>query len=489
MIAPDPPFATRVRPPPADRLPIITALFIVALVTPLTVLVGPIALSPTRLVLLVSFAPGLWFLLSGRAGPLVATDALFLAFICWFAAAMVLHHGSAQVERAGQNALDLLGAYLLARVTITTRRRFDQMIRVLTLVLSLMLPFAAVEAVSGQQPLNQLLNHLPGLTATERAETRPRLGLHRAQVSFDHPILFGVISSSLILMAGLRRCRGRVPALILAAGLSLSSAALLQVAMHLALIGWAHVWRGVRARWWLLFGLCVLGYGVVDLASDRSPFRVLVSYATLNSGSGYHRLLIWEYGLQNVLANPLFGIGLNEWTRPAWLHSNSVDSFWLLVAMWCGLPGLALLIAGIAASLVRAIRVPLVEGSQVASCRLAWVLTIVTLCLSVATVHVWNTAYSYVFFLIGAGVWLGHAREEEEPAPDIRPRTERDRPHLRLVHSRFTPIDSASSEPPSTPALQPGTRAAPERTKRPPPTIYSRFGVRRLRRLSSTLGP
>ena len=125
MIAPDPPFATWVKPPPADRLPIITALFIVALVTPLTVLVGPIALSPTRLVLLVSFAPGLWFLLSGRAGPLVATDALFLAFTCWFAAAMVLHHGSAQVERAGQNALDLLGAYLLARVTITTWRRFD----------------------------------------------------------------------------------------------------------------------------------------------------------------------------------------------------------------------------------------------------------------------------------------------------------------------------------------------------------------------------
>ena len=34
--------------------------------------------------------------------------------------------------------------------------------------------------------------------------------------------------------------------------------------------------------------------------------------------------------------NPLFGIGLNDWTRPDWMN-NSIDSFWLLMTMQHGL--------------------------------------------------------------------------------------------------------------------------------------------------------
>ena len=35
----------------------------------------------------------------------------------------------------------------------------------------------------------------------------------------------------------------------------------------------------------------------------------------------------YEYSMDDILDHPLFGIGLNDWTRPEWMN-NSIDSFW-----------------------------------------------------------------------------------------------------------------------------------------------------------------
>ena len=112
--------------------------------------------------------------------------------------------------------------------------------------------------------------------------------------------------------------------------------------MQTGLIGWEVLTRGIRARWRLLSLGCVLAYFSIDLLSNRTPFHVIVTYLTFNVQTGYNRILIWQYGSAEVLRHPIFGIGLGDWERPAWM-SSSMDNFWLVIAVRYGLPAFILI--------------------------------------------------------------------------------------------------------------------------------------------------
>ena len=166
-----------------------------------------------------------------------------------------------------------------------------------------------------------------------------RMGLFRAQGVVDHPILWGVFCSIAIANTYYLYRDRRVRRLVLTAFstamtfTSLSSGPLLSAVLQLGMISWGWI---TRNAWWVLVGLVVFGYVTVDLLSNRTPVQVLISYLTFNPGSGYWRLHIWNYASAEVLRHPLFGIGLNDWARPGWLASSSVDNFWLNTAMRYG---------------------------------------------------------------------------------------------------------------------------------------------------------
>ena len=71
-----------------------------------------------------------------------------------------------------------------------------------------------------------------------------------------------------------------------------------------------------------------------------------MSYATFSAHTAYWRSIIFDWGMVNVWANPIFGLGLNDWVRPRYMVSGSMDNFWLVVAVRYGIPGFALLAAG-----------------------------------------------------------------------------------------------------------------------------------------------
>ena len=75
-----------------------------------------------------------------------------------------------------------------------------------------------------------------------------------------------------------------------------------------------------------LTALAGLYVGTV-IAGTRSPIAIIATGFTIDSWTGYYRLLIWQYGLENVYANPIVGIGLAEWTRPWWMPAATVDGF------------------------------------------------------------------------------------------------------------------------------------------------------------------
>ena len=71
-----------------------------------------------------------------------------------------------------------------------------------------------------------------------------------------------------------------------------------------------------------------------------------------SADSGRARVLHYEYGMREILANPLFGVGLNTWGSPYWL-SQALDSFWLSTALRYGIPAFLLQVAAFAVHFVR----------------------------------------------------------------------------------------------------------------------------------------
>ncbi|MBS0242730.1 MAG: hypothetical protein JSS20_11180, partial [Proteobacteria bacterium] len=145
---------------------------------------------------------------------------------------------------------------------------------------------------------------------------------------------------------------------------------------------------------------------------------------------GFYRLMIWENGLANVWANPFVGLGLNDWERPLWMVSSTVDAFWLVIAMRGGLPALLLLVTGIGLMIRGVVRRLRKADARRQALARGWIISLIALALVGCTVHYWNVPFAYLFFFVGLGGCLAdprkgrvtarEARRVEEPATGLR---------------------------------------------------------------------
>jgi hypothetical protein len=438
--------------PATKGMPGLVALYLGSLIFPVMVSAGGLALQPYRVLLLLLFIPLAIRLLSGRAGKVALYDWMIIAGVAWEGMALLIHHGLAQIEGAGINTVEYLGAWMLGRVGIRSAREFRAMARFLFLIVLALLPFAAIESFTGQPILLKLIPMSPRIVWYE-----PRFGLRRAQTVFAHPILFGVfVSATLGIVwhaleptAGILSRAWKAVAVFAGTFFSLSTGAIVSYVVQAILIGWELISRPNPARWRIFGWGAAFLYVALDLLSDRTPFHLIVNYATLNSDTGYYRLLIFRYGMENVWANPIFGLGLNDWERPFFM-GDSVDNFWLLIAMQYGIPAFVLIAGGLAVLIRRVIRAQFTDTSEWA-CRAGWLTSISGVVVAGGTVHYWHAMLTFVMFLFGAGAWMAR------PVPKAQAGGERRR-------SRTTP-----SAPIPTITASP-TPAAPARASRPAPS-------------------
>ena len=462
-------------------LPWPATLYLLCVITPLWFNLGPLYLSLLRLFLVIMFIPMLVRLVMGRYGRLIATDILFLLHFLWIGVSLAVNTPSQAITQLGSSGVEFLGGYLVGRAYIRSAESFLALCRVLMVIGLCLLPLAAIEALTARAPIIEAISALPYFTSVGTGIPETRMGLFRAKVVFVHPIHFGLFCSVIfsltfvalrdVMPTGRRWiCSGLIA---LTCFLSLSSGAILALALQLGLIIWAAAFDRIRFRWWLLVGLFMLAYVVVDLGSNRTPIQVFMSRATFSAHNAYIRAAIYDSGIQNVWANPIFGIGLNDWVRPSWLPT-SVDNFWLVIAMRHGLPGFLFLALGYGAVIFGVMRRDFATDPVLAHIRRAWVFTFLGLSFTLSTVHVWTSVYSFTFFMFGAGVWLMATKSDAPTMSDsqargaMRPRPTSpafDRPKLaglagsdvvspnaenetakRLVYSRFQPVTRRYSE-------------------------------------------
>ena len=404
----------------ADSGSIIVMLYVAAVILPIGFDVGTLAITALRLILLIVMVPLTVRLFSGRYGKVYLVDYLLFAHALWAILSISINNPDRVIENGGANALEFLGGYVVGRACIRSPAAFYSLIRIILVFTVLSLPFALIESQTGTAILVQWIDSIPGINSVEQIDIQKRLNLHRSQVVFAHPIHYGLFCTTALsltwigmqgVMNGTARVLGSL-AILIAVFLSLSSGALLAALLQLGLITWNYIFRKNERKWMILVGIFAFLYVVIDLLSNRTPIRVFMSYATFSAHNAFYRAIIFEWGMMNVWNNPFIGLGLRRWIRPGFMKSGSIDNFWLVMAVKFGIPGFLMIAGGYLDALIRVGRRKLTPGSAVSNLRLAWVFTCIGLIFSLATVHIWTSIYSFVFFLLGAGLWMASASDD-----------------------------------------------------------------------------
>ncbi len=372
--------------------PVLVKILILSLLIPteLSFDLAGLRLSAYRVVLLLLVLPVVVRYISLKQKH--RADIFILLFSFWLILSMIINHGlEGGLKSGGIMALETLLPYFIARTYITKIENLLPTLKFYISCICVIAIFAVYESYTGSNIYKQLFG-----VYSEVGEQR--IGLFRATVAFDHPILLAVMAAVSLPMwmtiYGGKKSYIRLGALITAALSSLSSIAFLMLAMQFVVYFYQKLLLISYKKYIASF---VVVYAVVDLVANRKPIEILLSYLTLDPQTGYFRILIWQYGLESVYNNLLFGIGYHEWVRLGDMP-KSVDSIWLLLAMRHGIPALFLLSAVIYWALKRH------KSKENVKLDNYLTLSIIVLILAGFTVHYWNATYVFLFFLIGLNI-------------------------------------------------------------------------------------
>jgi hypothetical protein len=348
--------------------------------------------------------------MSGRAGRIRLPDIALVLFCTWCTLSFVLVNGlEPSIQSIGILWIETLGPYLLARCYIRNAAAFTSAIHVLYCIVLVLSPFAIVEVITGQ---NILLDLFSVLWTSVPSATDIRGGLKRGQSVFDHPILFGVFTGSILALvhsvlgydAGVGQKVSKTGVVGLTAGLSLSAGPIIAVATQCALLVWNWLFRRVRYRWWLLIGLTIFAFLSIEVAANRSALGVVTSYVVFDPESYWFRRVIWTYGVESVQTYPVWGVGNHEWPRPSWMP-GSIDNFYLFLAVRHGLPAAFLMMSALF-FVVMPLSLKGGLSDRLEAYRTGFLVSIVAFFLVGWTVAFWASAYVLFFFLLGSGTWM-----------------------------------------------------------------------------------
>lgn len=428
---------------PPLKLPTATmiVLMVVSIFIPISYSLGTMRMTPYLALLVVAFLPMLVIWAMGRRTKIILPDVLILLFCLWAALAIVLSQGFVDtLQTVGVHTLQTFGAYLAGRLLVRDPASMRLLVRTVVIAILIMIPFVVIESIIGTQPLFRIFAAIG--TPLADVDTGIRMGLHRSQGAFEHPILMGVFCASILSMGfySFRDARYKVmrwiaaPVVGFCGLMSMSTGALLSINIQFGLMAWGRIFRTVVKRWRILTALLIAAYVFVDLMSTRTPFHVFVNYATFSAQSSYNRILIWQYGTEEVARHPFFGVGLGEWQRPSYM-SSSMDNFWLVQAVRYGLPAFLLLAASFIIILRRAGRLE-APSKEIEQLRRGALFSIIATMVAIVSVHLWNASYVWLMFLLGSITWLAvppKTSGEVDPRPDRnRPPAPQARPRNRL---------------------------------------------------------
>jgi hypothetical protein len=400
--------------------PIVFMLVLLLVPSEVSMNVGSVLLPVYRigLLLLAPFA-AFRYLLGSAPRSRLADGGILLSSI-WVGVSLANHYDLGLViEPVGLWWVEALVPYLAARAWLTNSRTVTATLRLIAMIVFPLGLIGIVGSILHVDPVDSIVLPMLGRSQTQYGD---RLGMQRVSLMFLHPIHWGVFAAvtftaTRTLFRGAMNKLLRSFACLCAIVSSLSSGALAALMIQIGLISWNRLFASNRHRWLIL--LCALAfiYVLIDLVSTRDPMRVAFTYLTFSSHTAYWRMIIWEYGSAEVFRHPLFGIGFEEWERPSYMYSGSMDNFWLVIAVRHGIPAFLGFCLIAAVPVIKGFRKMAREGR--APTMEAYMFALSGLVVSACTVHYWLALL--VFFTFFCGMAPGCLNDEpqwEEPAYD-----------------------------------------------------------------------
>ncbi|MCX7284555.1 MAG: O-antigen ligase family protein [Novosphingobium sp.] len=351
-------------------------------------------------------------------------DILIFATGIWMFLATAVHYPiDVALKTGAANAFDFICSYLVGRIYLRTPleiRRFLFKIGPLVLAAGAIL---VVESISHQYIFRPLVGVLTG-NSPDYALLKMyeiRYGLLRATGPFQHPISAGLFFASLVPLfvsadlprrawVGLVGCLGGI--------FSLSSAGIGTVFVCFLLGFYDRIQARMRIGWApVIWGVVIFGV-FIEVFSGGGLLKFIIRNVALNPQTGYFRIAIWDYGSADVMRHPWFGIGYFEsYSRPKWMHTDSVDNYWLLLALRYGVPCVVTLIL---ACLLAAVNVgrsrQRAELGSLTGRRMATgvCLSIVVIYASVLSVAVWGAELAWLTMLLGISSGLAEEKTDTD---------------------------------------------------------------------------
>lgn len=439
-------------------LPVWIGLYLFAFLIPIefSFYVGPLLVTPTRLFLILMAGPVIVVSLAHHR--LQSEDAFFIGFVCWVFMAYFYKRGLAGIEIIGQNFLELVISYCVARSYLTDIAQFRKLALILSIVVAVLGVLAIPEGVLHYRYLHEVPEIFTGFYYYISDDTR--IGLLRSASTFEHPILFGLFCASTFTFAwytftSIWARILHVAMTILATALSLSSAALLILTMLFFLVIFEKVTRAFKKRT-LVFG-SVIGLVIfaIEMTSNSGVVKLIGRFLTFNPHTAYYRILQWEYSVDDVMRKPFFGINLAEWTKPHWM-TDSIDNNWLLMALNSGIPAVVMLwivMIIIAVKLYKKKRRTTSEMYQ--RLYMAWLIGAMGLFLGAWTVALFGKMQPIFMFFVGIGAAMTRLPEDTDDSSDTDNVNDMQDPVSGSPYTRFATRRTVSRPKQPSPYMRP----------------------------------
>lgn len=404
-------------------------LLVVLLMVPGTFTLAGAVLSPYRVLLLALFPFLVRRWLVDCGGRPAAVDLLVLASFVWLFLSIAVNNGMAGIPRGTIMFVEFVGGYLIGRTLICNRIDHKNYFRYITIVFAALAPFAVLEMLTGFNAMRTIAEFV--LTVPPRqGNLDHRFGMTRAMGTLEHPITWGLVASMsvanvfYIYRKRLSVALGQAGFFAFMTFTSLSTGPLLSVLCQFGLIAWDRALAFFRFRWLVLVYLVLFGILLVRIGGEFHLRELIVNDVSYAKASAETRLVVWDYGLMEVKRHPVFGIGLNDWTKPWWhAKKTSFENFWLGQAMRFGIPSLVFLALAWGISFAR-IAMQKTLSPEEDDYRRGYLMALTGLTLVLVTTGPWNSSSVLLTIYIGAGGWF-YLQPQEVETRDAAARSRR----------------------------------------------------------------
>lgn len=372
-------------------------------------------LDPYRIFLLGAAYPTLRQILRDPTIRLTWVDVIVVLGIAWRALAVLVNNKSSGAVYAVGLMADLVLGYAIGRAFIRKPSDFRFFFKCFLLLLLAFLPFAIVEFLTLQRVLLDLFS---GVLEVPRGVTTGaiRFGFMRTQLSFETFLVTGAFCvmgfANVFYIYSDKFPLNYLFALFVAfmTALAISTSSLLTMAVQLALMIYAFLFRRVPHKWPIFLYVMLFATGLYFVLDSFNIIEYVTNKVMFNQASGRSRSIHFVYAFQELMRNPFFGVGLNDWKRPWWTSAAS-DSFWLALFLRNGFPALILTILGYLGHCLM-ISLAMTRSPYEDRLRTGYVISFASAMIMFFYAVFYNSSGVFFLMFMGAGAWFYDRSEE-----------------------------------------------------------------------------